>query len=195
MQSPDLLVTHGPIQHTQGIISFQDCITLVCKDTVTTCSNGSLIPRPSYVFSDILCETSKNMDMGMRLFKCTKVTVCILATAINKELHSKSVSTYYLSHELIDKGIHKVWLSLLSVNDGHGVKGHCVVVLKRQQLCYLPQMSSRLLGQRFVGLEELRYGIRVLLLRDTAGRIMMSWLHHQIRFLATILTQYEVNLY
>ena len=133
--------------------------------------------------------------MDTRLLKCTKVTVCILATAINKELHSKSVSTYYLSHELIDKGIHKVWLSLLSVNDGHGVKGHCVVVLKCQQLCYLPQMSSRLLGQRFVGLEELRYGIRVLLLRDTVGRIMMSWLHHQIWFLATILTQYEVNLY
>ena len=69
--------------------------------------------------------------------------------------HSKSVSVYYLSHELVDEGIHKVRLPLLSVNNGHGVKGHSVVVLECQQLCDLSQMSPRLLGQRFVGLEEL----------------------------------------
>ena len=75
---------------------------------------------------------------------------------------------HYLCHEFIDESVHEVWLPLLSVNDGHGVKGHRVVVLERQQLCYLSQVSPCLLGERFVGFEQLRDSIWVVLLRNTA---------------------------
>ena len=73
----------------------------------------------------------------------------------------------YLCHELIDEGIHEIWLPLLPMDDSHGVKGHSVVVLESQQLCDLPQVSPCLLREGLVRFQELGHGVRVVLLRDT----------------------------
>jgi hypothetical protein len=105
---------------------------------------------------------------------------------MDKKLCIQNLLLAYLGDEFVDEGIHEIGLPLLPVDDSHGVKGHRVVVLERQQLCYLPEMTPRLLGEGFVGLEQLGNGIRVVLLRNTAygtGRrikLIMSWLHHRI---------------
>ena len=43
----------------------------------------------------------------------------------------------YLRCQLIGQSVHKVWFAIFSVYAGHGVKGHCVVMLESQQLSYL----------------------------------------------------------